>query len=281
VDLCILLLQVSLTHWEEPGKLSEIVACNCLHGVHLRLVNILVLSGSEHFNEDVDASKVVVVVEVDELSLPELLGVHWGPGELLPSDLCLPLVERGELLVVLVKVLEESLENGINLLVDPRSVLQFHDKVECVDHGEVLEGERVVFQVIEHHADDAHNLLFVEVIEDFGDVLDDAELEVSEVLHGGIEGSQDPEAAAHVVGDLTVLNALVHEHSLVDHHALASNELFGELVGLEKEHEAVSERFSRHAVRGVLHVDQMAEEVVGALFAVLVLDGLDQHSECV
>ena len=89
-----------------------------------------------------------MVVEVDELGLPELLCVHWGPGELLPSDLCLPLVEGGELLVVLVKVLEESLENVINLLVDPRSVLQFHDEVECVDHGQVLEGERVVFQVL-------------------------------------------------------------------------------------------------------------------------------------
>lgn len=71
-----------------------------------------------------------------------------GPAELSTRHLSLPLVERGELLVVLVEVIKELLEDDLDLLIDPMSVPVLDDEVECVDDREVLEADIVVFQVL-------------------------------------------------------------------------------------------------------------------------------------
>ena len=61
--------------------------------------------------------------------MPEFFCVHWGPKELLPLDLGLPLFKRGEFLVVLVEVLKELFEQLIDLLINPGSILEFDYKV--------------------------------------------------------------------------------------------------------------------------------------------------------
>lgn len=62
-------------------------------------------------------------MEVNEVSLPELLSVDGRPTDLACLYLSLPLVEGAEFLVVGVKENEQILEKFLNVLVNPRSIL--------------------------------------------------------------------------------------------------------------------------------------------------------------
>ena len=103
----------------------------------------------QNVNQNVNAFKVCrISLEEDEVILPELLGVYWRPSETSTGHLGLPFVEGGELCVVLVKVLEESLKDFLDLIINPRSVPQFDYQVECIDHREVFEANFVSFQIL-------------------------------------------------------------------------------------------------------------------------------------
>lgn len=88
----------------------------------------------EDLDEEVDVLDVVIHFEVDEVGLPELLRVDRGPAEVLTTNLGAPLVERRELLVVLVEVVAQVLELLSDFLVNPRAVPKLDDQVEHVDH---------------------------------------------------------------------------------------------------------------------------------------------------
>jgi len=60
--------------------------------------------------------------------------VNWRPGKLVLRDLLLPLLERTELVVVLVKVLEELFKCLSDVFIDPGSILEFDHEVKCVNH---------------------------------------------------------------------------------------------------------------------------------------------------
>jgi hypothetical protein len=116
----------------------------------------------------------------------------------------------------------------------------------CSRHsGSVLMFCKNVIQVltyVEHHEDNAHDLFLVEVVEDLAYILHNHESEVSESLQGEWVVGENPQGAAHVVGDLAVLDAVVLKERLEKLEALAVNEVLGELVGLDHVHEAVGER---------------------------------------
>jgi hypothetical protein len=80
-----------------------------------------------------DELEILRLIEIDEGRLPELLCVDRAPGELKLGDLLLPLFEGAEFLVVRIEELEQQLEVLADVLVDPGSILQFGDEVECVD----------------------------------------------------------------------------------------------------------------------------------------------------
>jgi len=181
--------------------------------------------------------------------------VDGRPAQTASIDLRLPLVEGRELLVVLVEVLEELLQDFCDLLVDPGSVAQLDNQVERVDHGEVFEADCVVLQVEEDVADHAHDLFFVEKVQNLRDVLDHVQLEVLKQVQGKRVVAQDPEAAAHVVGDLSVGLALVEQQSLQALEAAVVDEVLGEFVELEQVHQTVSVGVQRKLVRLVLHVE--------------------------
>lgn len=115
----------------------------------------------------------------------------------------------------------------------------------CSRHsGSVLMFCKSVIQVltyVEHHEDNAHDLFFVEVVEDLGYILHDLESEVSESLKGERVIGENPQGAAYVVGDLTVLDTVVLKERLEKLETLAVNKVFGELVSLDHVHEAVGE----------------------------------------
>ena len=128
-----------------------------------------------------DELEILRLIEIDEGRLPELLCVDRAPGELKLGDLLLPLFEGAEFLVVRIEELEQQLEVLADVLVDPGSILQFGDDVECVYHREVVEALLVVLEVHEEHSDDAHYLLLVVVVEDLARSLDQVEAVVAEV----------------------------------------------------------------------------------------------------
>lgn len=206
------------------------------------------------------------------------------PGELTTLNLLLPLIEGRELLVVLIEEVEEVLEDFINLLVDPRSVSKLDNKVERVNHGKVLEANLVILQVVEDQADHTDNLLFVGEIEDLGNVLDDVQLEVLEVLQGELFETKNPEAAADVVGDLGVLLAVSTCEKLLEHvEASLLHERFGELVDLEEVHERVGEGVTRELLGAVLVGKDRVKEGVG-LFSLFSLSNArvsDQNGKSV
>ena len=125
----------------------------------------------------------------------------------------------------------------------------------------MFKAELVVFQIVKHHADDTHNLFFVEVIENFRDMLNDVKLEVSERIHSKVMVSQDPQRAAHVVSDLSVFNTLLLKHLMEDGHSSSVDELPGKLVFLEDEHEAMTEGFTRKGCSVVFMFKKVVEEV--------------------
>jgi hypothetical protein len=60
--------------------------------------------------------------------------MHGAPGELQLGYLFPPLFEGAELLVVSIEELEERLKARLNVLINPGSILEFDNDVECVDH---------------------------------------------------------------------------------------------------------------------------------------------------
>lgn len=148
-----------------------------------------------------------------------------GPAELSTRHLSLPLVERGELLVVLVEVIKELLEDDLDLLIDPMSVPVLDDEVECVDDREVLEADIVVFQVVKDAANHPDNLLFVGEVENLGDVFEYVELEVLEDGQGEVVIGENPEARADVVGELGLRLTLLLQHAEEDVMATLLHEL--------------------------------------------------------
>jgi len=121
-------------------------------------------------------------MEVDKVSLPELFSMDRRPAELALLNLTTPLVEGTEFFVVGVEENEQLLEKVLDILVNPGSVLELDNNVESVDHGQVLKANSAIFQVIEKHTDDSNNLLFVEVVEDLANELNDHKSEVLEAL---------------------------------------------------------------------------------------------------
>ncbi len=141
-------------------------------------------------------------------------------------------------MVVLIEVLEELLKGLLDLRVDPRSVAKLNHQVQRVDHRQMLKADLVVLQVVENEANHADSLLFVAEVKDFSDVLNHIEGEVLEASQSEFVVTEDPEAAADVVGDLWVLVALWGDQHLLEVvEPAVLNESLGDLVDLQEVHE--------------------------------------------
>lgn len=88
----------------------------------------------------------------------------WTPSELSSVNLVSELLYRAEHLLVVIKVLEESLQLLVDIVVNPMSVLELDDQVERVDVGQMLLASFNFLEVIEEHEHDSHNLFPVEEI---------------------------------------------------------------------------------------------------------------------
>lgn len=104
---------------------------------------------SQNLNQSVDALQILRFVEENKRRLPELFSVHSRPSQLLTFNLLSPLFKGGKLVIVLVEEFVQLLKHVGNVLIDPWSVLEFNHDVQSVDHGQVFEALRVVFQVLE------------------------------------------------------------------------------------------------------------------------------------
>lgn len=89
----------------------------------------LIWTGLEDVDQDIDALKVLWVIEINEAGLPELLSMDGGPGEATPLHLGLPLIEGAELLIVLIEVSEELLQYSLDFSVNPRAIPEFDDQI--------------------------------------------------------------------------------------------------------------------------------------------------------
>jgi len=164
--------------------------------------------GFQERNFGFDKFQIFRLMEVDKLTLPELLCVDGGPAEIVGRDLLLPLVECTEFLVVAVKLLPESVKGGFNVLVNPDSVGKLGNNVKGVDHGEVVHAFLVFHQALEEHHDNADNFLLIVVVKHLGNVLNNVKVVVREPLNSEIVGGQDPKDADHIVGNLIILKAV-------------------------------------------------------------------------
>lgn len=122
-------LEELLADRTEPSEFAQIVARYGLNLIETGLVVHFIWRRFEDVDKDVYKLEVLRVVEEDEACLPELLRVDGRPRQLTPLHLCLPLVERAELLVILVEVREELLQDSFDLSVDPRAIAKFNDEV--------------------------------------------------------------------------------------------------------------------------------------------------------
>ena len=94
---------------------------------------------------------------------------------------------------------------------------------------------------IKHHEDNSHDFLFVEVVKNLGDAFHNHQVVIGETLEReGVVG-QDPKDAHHVVGNLTILDAVVLQEGLDQSEALAVHEVTSEFIGLDHVHQAVRE----------------------------------------
>ena len=89
----------------------------------------LIWTGLEDVDQDIDALKVLWVIEIDKAGLPELFGMDRGPGEAASLHLGLPLVEGAELLIVLIEVSEELFQYSLDFSVNPRAIPEFNDQI--------------------------------------------------------------------------------------------------------------------------------------------------------
>lgn len=146
---------------------------------------------------------------------------------------------------------------------------------------------------VKDHQDDAHNFLLVEVVKNLADGLDDGNLVVTELLQSERVERQDPQRAADIVGNLSVLEAVVLEEALHEVEALAVNKVAGQLISLAHVHQAVRECNLRQVClvsalcarlllhKGVRLVEQVVHEVFGRNRALLELVGLNEHRKSV
>ena len=72
-------------------------------------------------------------MEIDEILLPELLGVDWSPSEGLFVYFLSEFIDRGEYLVVSIKVVEDLIEKFVDVLINPMSVLELSDQLDGVN----------------------------------------------------------------------------------------------------------------------------------------------------
>ena len=155
-----------------------------------------------------DELKVFRNIEVDKCRLPEFFSMHCAPRVLVLWNLLFPFFKRTEFLVVSIEKFEESIKAVSDVFIHPGSVLKLDHKVECVNHAQVIKTLFVLFKVLKEHAHDPHDLLFVVVIEDLLNVLNDVESVVSEIHKWEFVVGQNPAHSNHVVSNLVILNAL-------------------------------------------------------------------------
>lgn len=205
--------------------------------------------------------------------------MNWRPGKTLSHDLGLPLFEGRELLVVHVEEFEQVFQDLNNLLVDPWTILEFDHQVEGVDHGKVFKTEFIIFQVVEEHADNAHNLLFVEEVQDLRHMLDDVKLEVSESFHSEVVVRQDPQSAAHIVCDLSIGQTIILKNFLEDVESHLAYKNLSEFINFKEIHETVSVGIFGQHLLVILEFNQVLEEVICIVLALCVSMGLNQHGQ--
>ena len=104
----------------------------------------------------------------------------------------------------------------------------------------MLQANLIVLQIVENKADHAHDLLLVREVENLCNVLDNVQLEVLEQVHRKLVIAENPETAANVVCDLSILLTLVDEQLVEDHEASLVDEFLRKLVDSQKVHQAVS-----------------------------------------
>lgn len=112
---------------EIAGELAQVEAGDGL----VPIFSCLVL---DYINEDANQVKVVLLVEAQEVFLPELLGVDGTPPQVgLLADLLPELEDGGESLLILIQELEELVEELADVIVNPVAILQLDGKVEDSD----------------------------------------------------------------------------------------------------------------------------------------------------
>mmetsp|Transcript_16549 Transcript_16549/g.28133 ORF Transcript_16549/g.28133 Transcript_16549/m.28133 type:complete len:468 (+) Transcript_16549:1408-2811(+) len=255
----------------ESGELAEVEAGDGLDPVVLR--------GDALVGEDGDEVEVLLLVEVDAVLLPELLGVAGAPSELAPVDLVLELVDGAEDALVLLEELAEVLEHLVDVGVDPVAVLQLEDEVEGVDVREVLLAAADILEIVDEHQRDPGDLLPAEVVQDLRHLLNDGQGVVLEELVRELVVAQDPEQGDHVVADLWALETGPLQQVRYDFEAVLRAELSCQVVGLEQDHqgEGVGVHRQLQTVDVLLH--EPVQELSRLLVALLVLLSLDENGE--
>ena len=125
----------------------------------------------------------------------------------------------------------------------------------------MLKTNLIVLQVVKNEADHSHDLLLVREVKNFGNMLDDIQFKVLEQVHRELVIAENPEAAADIVCDLSILLALVDEQFVKDHEAAFVDELLSELVDPEQVHQAVCVGSARQSCSLVLCLKQEVQEV--------------------
>lgn len=124
-------------------------------------------------------------------------------GEGSSFNLLLPFLEGREFLVVVFKVFPKLVKLVLDVLVDPRFLLELENQVERVDHRQVFKAAFISLEVVEKHADNTHDFLLVEVIQDFSNTLNNTDLIVSEVVQGEVVVGKNPQSRNDIVGNLS------------------------------------------------------------------------------
>ena len=104
----------------------------------------------------------------------------------------------------------------------------------------MLHADFVFLEVFEDKANDANNFFARPEIENLSDILNDVQLKVLEHGHSILVIAKNPEAAADIVGNLSIALASRSKQLLQDFEAAVSNEDGGQLIDLEEIHKAVS-----------------------------------------
>jgi len=201
--------------------------------------------------------------------------VHWGPSKTFSHYLGLPFLKGRELLVVHIEELEKVLEDLDDLWVNPWTILKFDDQVECINHREMLETEFIVFKIVEKHADDSYNLLFIEEVQNLGNMFDYVKFEVSEAIHCKVIIRQDPQCAANIICNLSIVKTVFFKNLFEDVESHLVDEDLCEFIDLKKIHKAMSIGLSGEHFIVVSVLKQVPQEVVCIILTFLVSICLD------